>query len=207
LRKRRWLETGEDRWLDAALDAYSAGLTMEPDSYYCAINVASLRLGRGDTEGAMGAARQALALAEAKTGHWAVATVGESCTILGDLRRARRAYSEAARGTAPRDISAMRRQARRNLKALSLDPSDLDTKLAVGTVACIVSVGPEGFAEDEIDRRTAAAAQSHNVRDACVSAGDVAGHALARAVAGRWHQIYVVTEDNSPIPPAIVNLL
>jgi hypothetical protein len=81
-----------------------------------------------------------LALEGARTDeldHWQFATVGESHLLLSDLENAKKWYGKAVAHSPERhqDIAVMRRQARRHLERLGLQPDALDRVLYIPRVA------------------------------------------------------------------------
>lgn len=198
--KRLWLATKDDRWRDAAYDAYSAALDGNTH-HYPAINLASLALARGALQEAKQFADEAVARVESKTSTdpWAYATLAEAALIRGNLEEAATSYRRAAeRLSGRREIAAMRRQARRNLVALGRDGHALDHALDVGAVATLLDLGPEPF-DSQLERRIADVIVRLNIRTGCVAPRGNAERAFARAFRARGHDLFLVAADESAL--------
>jgi len=138
--KQRWLETGNLADLRASFEIYKE--TYERTKVaYPGINAAAMALQLGDRAQSGRIARQVLPALEAvrveELDHYGLATLGEAYLLLNDLENARTWYGKAVAHSPAlhQDIAVMRRQARRNLKNLGMQPDALDDVLYVPRVA------------------------------------------------------------------------
>jgi tetratricopeptide (TPR) repeat protein len=140
--KQRWLASGCTNTADlrAAFEIYRETFDRTKDSYP-GINAAAMALELEDrAECGRIAQKILLALQGARTeelDHWQLATLGEAYLLLSDLENAKKWYGKAVAYSPERhqDIAVMRRQARRNLGKLGLQPDALDRVLYIPRVA------------------------------------------------------------------------
>ena len=140
--KQRWLAGGCSNAADlrAAFEIYRE--TYERTKVtYPGINAAAMALELGNRAECGRIAQRLLPVLEAvhahELDHWGLATFGEAYLLLSDLENAKKWYGRAVAYSPERhqDIAVMRRQARRNLSNLGLQPDALNDVLYIPRVA------------------------------------------------------------------------
>jgi hypothetical protein len=96
IHKDRWRESQDPRHLNAAIETYRVGFELEPDEYYCAINLATLLAIRGDPTArdeldvVLPPLRAVLErrIATGQADYWELATSLECVVLAGDFAAA-----------------------------------------------------------------------------------------------------------------------